>query len=101
MKVYVDGDLPDNCKDCNFAVSDRFATYCPFCKHKNGDHKNVTLIEVCPLQNISDYTKEVRKEACEKFVEQFMLEYTMGNEPVEDIIYKVANQIQGESDAKD
>lgn len=48
-----------------------------------------------------EHDKQVRKEVCEKFVEQFMLEYTMGNEPVEDIIYKVSDQIQGESNAKD
>lgn len=48
------------------------------------------------FKDLADYAKQVRKEVCEKFVEKFMLEYTMGNEPVEDIIYKVAKQIQGE-----
>ena len=49
------------------------------------------------LEHLTDYTKQVRKEVAQKFVEQFMLEYTMGNEPVEDIIYKVLDQIQGET----
>lgn len=48
------------------------------------------------FKDLADYAKQAKKEVCEKFVEQFMLEYTMGNEPIEDIIYKVAKQIQGE-----
>ena len=73
MKVYLEEkDMPKSCKECNFAVSDRFATYCPFCKHKNGNHKNVALIEVCPLQNISDYTKQVRKEVCEQVTTELL-----------------------------
>ena len=100
MKVYVE-KLPKSPNDCIFQV---FIAY-----HKNGweHHERYCSImkneltckcskEDCPLKDISDYTKQVRKEVCEKFVEEFMLEYTMGNEPVEDIIYKVSDRIQGE-----
>ena len=88
MKAYVD-KFPKDCWDC------------PMHGGENGRCKMLGyytdyIPKECPLQSLADYTKQVRKEVCKKFVEQFMLEYTMGNEPVEDIIYKVANQIQGE-----
>lgn len=82
MKVYVD-ELPKECYCCAF--NDENVVYGNSCLF--GDNK-----KTCPLQSLTEYTKQVRKEMCE----EFMLEYTMGNEPVEDIIYKVANQIQGE-----
>lgn len=54
-------------------------------------------IKVKSLQEyLTEHDKQVRKEVCEEFVDKFMMEYTMGDKPVEDIIYKVANQIQGE-----
>lgn len=96
MKVYVD-ELPKSCRDCFCNVED---TWCALSDGEMGDiceeYDNKTRHKKCPLQSIADYTKQVRKEVCEKFVEQFILEYTMGNEPVEDIIYKVTNQIQGD-----
>ncbi len=105
MKVYVD-ELPKSCEEC------------PFCEyfekdaHGKGKHEvacyfngslgnilygNQTSPKTCPIQSLTDYTKQVRKEVCEKFVDKFMMEYTMGDKPVEDIIYEVKSQIQGDN----
>ena len=100
MKVYVD-ELPKSCAKCELC-SHIFTNClpnlykCAVDGHARFAEYKVEDEEPCPLESLADYTKQVRKEMCEKFVEQFMLEYTMGNEPVEDIIYKVADQMQGE-----
>ena len=87
MKVYV-SELPKSCERC------------PFHDTKYGrcdiSGSRVEYFGCHSLTPLSDYTKQVRKEVCEKFVEQFMIEYTMGNDPVEDIIYNVSERIQGE-----
>ena len=87
MKVYVD-ELPSCCEDCvcHSGVSGR-------CKLLHRTTFDIPPRD-CPLQSLADYTKQVRKEVCDKFVEEFMLEYTMGNDPVEDIIYNVSERIQ-------
>ena len=87
MKVYVD-ELPKDCMDCPCESE----YYCNLLNEDIGCCKWGEIHKNCPLQSLSDYTQQVRKEV----YEEFMLEYTMGNEPVEDIIYKVTNQIQGE-----
>ena len=93
MKVYVDGDLPDNCKECKC----KSIVTCGLSGKSVFDYMVYeTLPKDCPLREISDHTKQV----CEKFVQEFMLEYTMGNEPVEDIIYNVSERIQGLSAEK-
>lgn len=65
MKVFVD-ELPKDCDECNFAVCDGFATYCPFCQGKHSDHEFVELVEECPLQSLADHDKQVKKEVCEQ-----------------------------------
>ena len=77
MKVYVD-ELPKSCEKC------------PFCEyfdkdaHGKGKHEvacyfngslgnilygNQTSPQTCPLQSLTDYTKQVRKEVCAKIRE--------------------------------
>ena len=94
MKVYVD-ELPKSCEKCPFCKLD---TYVDVYGYQTNSHECVLdgsmLTNSCPLQPLADHTKQVRKEVCDKFVEEFMLEYTMGNDPVEDIIYNVSERIQ-------
>ena len=102
MKIYVD-ELPKSCKECLLCRSGNLkiqknGRYVDAEQCVLGGYKYQSIddeIDTCPLKSLAENDKQVRKEVCEKFVEQFILEYTMGNEPVEDIIYKVTNQIQG------
>jgi hypothetical protein len=72
MKVYVD-ELPKSCEECPMCRSGKLklqrkgryieAEQCVF-----GQYKYQTIddeIDTCPLQSLSDYTKQVRKEVCE------------------------------------
>lgn len=100
MKVYVD-ELYSSCSSCPFFsdellncfASDDKELVLKFSKDFNRIYQRHPE---CPLQSLTDYTKQVRKEVCEEFVDKFMMEYTMGDKPVEDIIYEVKSQIQGE-----
>ena len=80
MKVIVD-ELPKSCAecpccnwdgdwgfDCNIADVDIQTNYDKVTSQYDCDrqrHKD------CPLQSLSDYTKQVRKEVCESIKEQF------------------------------
>ena len=67
MKVYVD-ELPKSCWDC------------PCHKGDNGLCKLLQeytdyVPKTCPLQSLADYTKQVRKEVCErldKIIEKYL-----------------------------
>lgn len=104
MKVYVDR-MPKGCVNCPCCsiskskpeyVEDWDYLYCnPLKQGMRWKPQQRLRLKDCPLRSLSEHTKQVRKEVCEKFVEEFMIEYTMGNESVEDIIYKVSDRIQG------
>lgn len=58
MRIYVD-ELPKDCWDC------------PMHDGENGQCKMLVcytdyIPKNCPLQSLSDYTKQVRKEVCER-----------------------------------
>ena len=67
MKVYVD-ELPKDCIDCPCESE----YYCNLlnedvgCLEWGETHKN------CPLQSLTDYTKQVRKEVCEEIRSRFL-----------------------------
>lgn len=78
MKVYVD-ELPKSCEKCGFCE------YFDKDAHGKGKHEvacyfngslgnilygNQTSPQTCPLQSLSDYTKQVRKEACEEIAKK-------------------------------
>lgn len=101
MKVYVD-ELPKNCEECPMCRSDKLklqrkgryveAEQCVF-----GQYKYQIIddeIDTCPLQSLSDYTKQVRKKVCEEIrnkIEQVKLIYEWKGEEttIEDIIAKI------------
>ena len=73
MRVYVD-ELPKSCGDCPMCRSGKLklqrkgryieAEQCVF-----GQYKHQTIddeIDTCPLQSITDYTKQVREKVCEE-----------------------------------
>ena len=62
MKVYVD-ELPKSCGDCVFCKQTEYRYYCDKLHTKLG---YIDKDKDCPLQPISDYTKQVRKELCEE-----------------------------------
>lgn len=59
MKVYVDSELPKQCHNCRFRHKD-------LCCITN----DYFLNKDCPLQSLTDYTKQVRKEVCEEIKEK-------------------------------
>ena len=86
MKVYVD-ELPKDCLDCPCE-----SEYC--CKLLNDDvgcckwgeiHKN------CPLQSLSDYTKQVKKELVQEIWKEF--DQRLMNKTQDMPIMRVANMI--------
>lgn len=107
MKVYVD-ELPKSCEECPMCRSGKLklqrkgryieAEQCVF-----GQYKYQTIddeIDTCPLQPLTDYTKQVRKEVREeirKFIhsgeyDNFGIEYLRTGLAV----LEKLDQIQGE-----
>ena len=62
MKVYVD-ELPKSCGDCVFCKQTEYYYYCDKLCMKLG---YINKEKECPLQSLSDYTKQVRKKVCEE-----------------------------------
>ena len=100
MKVYVD-ELPKSCRECFCNVED---TWCALSDGEMGDIceecDNKTRHKKCPLQSLSDYTKQVRKEVIKEYKnkmlycsERFMdnSHYYNGKE-----LDEILEQIQGE-----
>lgn len=101
MKVYVD-KLPKCCEECPMCRSGKLklqrngryveAEQCIF-----GQYKYQTIddeIDTCPLQPLSDYTKQVRKKVCEEIrnkIEQAKMIYEWkGKETtIEDILDQI------------
>ena len=75
MKVYVD-ELPKSCLECKCAFKTQRQRI-----NENGSYMEDCMMciplgesvierhNICPLQSISDYTKQVRKEVCEEIKE--------------------------------
>ena len=61
MKVYVD-ELPKDCIDCPCESE----YYCNLLNEDVGCLEWGEIHKNCPLQSLADYTKQVRKEVCEK-----------------------------------
>ena len=69
MRIYVD-ELPNSCEECPMCRSGKLklqrkgryieAEQCVFGQYKY--HTIDDEIDTCPLQSLSDYTKQVRKE---------------------------------------
>ena len=103
MKVYVD-ELPKSCEECPMCRSGKLklqrkgryveAEQCVF-----GQYKYQTIddeIDTCPLQSLSDYTKQVRKEVIAKVYE--VLEQAVPHDLCWSwaVIKKELDQMQGE-----
>lgn len=105
MKAYVD-ELPENCLKCIFA--DNQKGYCDLLETRILRQFTIRAIG-CPLQSLSDYTKQVRKEVIKEIKENMnkfgrkniynnngdvvgVLEALSINE-----IIKILDQLQGEN----
>ena len=96
MKLYVD-ELPKSCGDCVFCKQTEYCYYCDKLHTKLG---YIDKDKDCPLQPLSDYTKQVRKEVCEEIrnkIEQAKLIYEWKGE--ETTIADILDQIQGQNDS--
>ena len=97
MKVYVD-ELPKDCIDCPCESE----YYCNLlnedvgCLEWGETHKN------CPLQSLTDYTKQVRKEVCEEIRSRFLAtcQIEKGCDTASfslEVLNRILDQIQGET----
>ena len=70
MKIYVDGELPECCNDCEFG----YFYDCQYCSLRPDLAREDIWVEkekYCPLQSLADYTKQVRKEVVDIIEEKF------------------------------
>ena len=69
MKIYVDGELPECCNDCEFG----YFYDCQYCSLRPDLAREDIWVEkekYCPLHSLVDYTKQVRKEVVEGIKER-------------------------------
>ena len=97
MKVYV-SELPKDCIDCPCESE----YYCNLLNEDIGFLKWGEIHKNCPLQSISDYTKQVRKEVCEEVYKKceplFRLvnNYDNGDVIERNELVDILDQVQGE-----
>ena len=110
MKVYV-SELPKSCEKCKFYEYEiEHNGEWGIEKHRHICKINGSLIQgICPLQSLSDYTKQVRKEVCESIKEQVLKHFNVKSEEeyekslslldalfTADVVFEILDQIQGE-----
>lgn len=97
MKVYV-SELPNGCHNCCFECD------CFCCINGNyviDNYFKDTKHKDCPLQPLTDHTKQVRKEVVEEIKEKLKeneLLYTWKGEPKYKTMEEILDQIQGNCD---
>lgn len=75
MKVYVD-ELPKRCNECPCCSEQDFQINSEYCEMLNEyvdnmvENKQEFRPKECPLQSLSDYTKQVRKEVVQEIIEE-------------------------------
>lgn len=70
MKVYVEDLLVKNCSCCDFCYTNSQGCVCKLTGHiTRYDEPLEQMRSKCPLQSLADYTKQVRKEVCDKIRE--------------------------------
>lgn len=94
MKIYVE-ELPRSCGDCDFLKETEYCYYCDKLHKKLG---YINKEKDCPLQSLSDYTKQVRKEVCEEIGKNVAVEIIDCKVYVRyGDLAKILDQIQGET----
>ena len=113
MKIYVD-KLPKCCEECPICRSGKLklqrkgryieAEQCVF-----GQYKYQTIddeIDTCPLQSITDYTNQVRREVCEEVKEKVLKHFNIKSEEeyeklplidslfTADVVFEILDQIE-------
>ena len=112
MKVYV-SELPNSCEECPMCRSgklklQRKGRYVEVEQCVFGQYKYQTIddeIDTCPLQSLSDYTKQVRKEVVQEIKDKAYQDsefYDLENGGISErktylINEHILDQIQGEN----
>lgn len=71
MRIYVDGEIPECCNDCEFG----YFYDCQYCSLRPDLAREDIWVEkekYCPLHSLADYTKQVRKEVGEEIRSRFL-----------------------------
>lgn len=97
MRIFVD-ELPKDCIDCPCESE----YYCNLLNEDVGCCKWGEIHKGCPLQSLANYTKQVRKEVCEKIREKLSLhcdylDKDNGWHIPEDKINLILDQIENEN----
>lgn len=81
MKIYVDGEMPKKCADC-FCTNDGYGGYydCDLYYVQNKeildcDYYSEERPKDCPLQNLAEHDKEVRKQVVKEIRKEFGKRY--------------------------
>ena len=72
MRIYVD-ELPQCCDECPCCNKDKdYGSCCNLGTYEYEDYYQIIYKHPrCPLQSLSEYTKQVRKEVCDKVYNVF------------------------------
>lgn len=114
MKVYIDGELPKNCDDCELG----YFYDCQYCSLRPDLDREDIWVEKekhCPLLSIESLKQQVREEVVEEIRKQLKNMDFLANDTefgerfscyskykVLDILLKVErNQVKGENNVKD
>lgn len=103
MKVYVD-ELYSSCSSCPFFSDELLNCFASDDKEldfrfSKDFNRVVQRHPKCPLKSLADYTKQVRKEVCEKLKTILNESCYMSrhNSIDKETLFKVLDQIQGET----
>lgn len=90
MKIYVDGELPKNCKECHFMIDRGELKSSRLCYEKNFvncdcklnpniGYIGITKPHGCPLATTQSLKQQVRKEVCEKIKKHIFNHFNVKN----------------------
>lgn len=99
MKVYVD-ELPECCNECPCCNYDTdYGSCCNLGAYEYDDYYQTLYKHPrCPLQSLTDYTKQVRKEVVQEISKNVAVDKINGKLYARyDDLAKVLDQIQGET----
>ena len=97
MKIYVD-ESPKDCIECPCETE----YYCNLLNEDVGYLKWGEIHKDCPLQSLTDYDKQVRKEMCNDFKSRFLstCQIEKGCDAASfslEVLNRILDQIQGET----
>ena len=114
MKIYVDGELPKNCKECGFCCKDDLGCWCQGFGdggvYISDEILKEKRLNACPLATTQSLKQQVREKVVEEIKEklkekaifhpedEFEIDY---NFYYEEDVEEILDQVKGENNVKD